>query len=125
MSILFKGRDTGNEGEIFYVNHQNEKVTSIFMEANDAKVQAAIDKALKYKIKLKESSTEYITVSPYKDWLGNRSYLKIDNVLAQKYNIKWFFKVRELDMIQPNEGIFKKLIKNAIEHNFNYFRIVK
>ena len=91
------------KAKYFFVNHLTEKVSSIFTEANDTKVQAAIDKAYKYKSKLKESFTEWITISPYKDWLGNKSYIKIDDILAQKYNIKWIFKTWETKMVQFHE----------------------
>lgn len=95
VSILFKGRDTKNPGELFVVNHNTQKITSIFNDWDDEKIKNTMAKAAKRKLKLKESLPDWVTISPYKDWLGTRVYSEIDGIPVQKYNIKCTFKVFE------------------------------
>lgn len=94
-SIIFKGRGTQNEGELVVVNHTSQKVTSIFMDVDEAKVQATINKAIKRRNTVKESTPEFTTIKPSINWLGNKVYDEIEGISVQKYNVKCAYKVQE------------------------------
>jgi hypothetical protein len=108
LSILFKGKGTKDEGEIFVVDHTSTKVSSIFMDVDDSKVQEAIDKAHKRKNKLKESVPDFVTISPFKDWKGYKVYDSIDDVPVQKFNVKCAFRVYETKVFSVSKAKITK-----------------
>lgn len=103
MSILFKGRGTKNEGDLYFIDHNKESVISINDDVNDAKVKKALEKAAKRKHKVKESIPHFATLSPYKDWFGNPVFSDLDGQRVQKYNVKCLFKVYETKIFVLNK----------------------
>ena len=43
ISVVFKGRGSKNEGELLLVNHDNKRVTSIFEDSAESKVERDLD----------------------------------------------------------------------------------
>ena len=118
LSILFKGRDTKNEGELFLVDHNNLAIRSVFNDVDDVKIKSTIEKATKHKLKFKESVPEYAKISPFKDWLGTKVYTEIDGIPAQKYNVKCIFKVLQTKWFKTD----KKVLEN--EKQVVYDRLI-
>lgn len=46
LSVLFKGRDQENEGELFVVDHDNKSVSNIFNDIAYAKIEKDLEDIL-------------------------------------------------------------------------------
>lgn len=78
MSILFKGRGTMNEGDIFFIDHHQQSVSPIFTEASLPKIEQVCEKVNKRKEKTKETYTESATTDPSTDWMGSYVTKELD-----------------------------------------------
>lgn len=92
-SFLFKGRGSQNEGELLFVDHNEENgqggyVLNVFTDMYINRIDEEITKLLKKKEKMKEYQPGEFALQNIKDWKGNQIIKSIDGYLAQKMKAK-------------------------------------
>ena len=72
LSVLFKGRNSGDsEGELLLVDHVQHRVTSIFEDTTNAKIDRDLDNIMNDQDIQKKYRAEKVKIEPETDKKGN------------------------------------------------------
>lgn len=72
MTVLFKGRNSGDsEGELLLVDHEQNRVSSIFEDTTSAKIERDLDNIMNDQDIQKKYRAEKVKIEPETDRKGN------------------------------------------------------
>ena len=72
LTVLFKGRNSGDsEGELLLVDHVQSRVTSIFEDTTNAKIDKDLDNIMNGQDIQKKYRAEKVKIEPETDKKGN------------------------------------------------------
>ena len=72
MTVLFKGRNSGDsEGELLLVDHEQNRVSSIFEDTTSAKIERDLDNIMNDQDIQKKYRAEKVKIEPETDKKGN------------------------------------------------------
>ena len=88
LSVLFKGRNSGDsEGELLLVDHVQNRVTSIFEDTTNAKIDRDLDNIMNDQDIQKKYRAEKVKIEPETDKKGKIITNQVDDFTVQKYSV--------------------------------------
>ena len=93
ISVVFKGRGSSNEGELLLVNHETKRVTSIFEDSAESKVERDLDAIMTDQDLQKKYRNEKFIIEPELDRKGAILLQQIEGYNAEKYQVETIYTV--------------------------------
>lgn len=88
LSVLFKGRDQQNEGELFVVDHESKSVSNIFNDIAYTKIEKDLEDIMTDKNYQKMYKADKFKLEPEIDKKGEIRQKVIEGFKSEKYNLK-------------------------------------